>query len=81
VLLALALSDKATVEDAADGSHISDVEAAHDRVPLLSTVGGVMLGVGVVGAAACVTWIVLSGDERPVEVRAGIGHLSVRGSF
>jgi tetratricopeptide (TPR) repeat protein len=81
VLFAIALIDKSTVESVADGGRFSDIESAHDRVPLLSTLGGVMLGVGLAGAAAATTWIVVSGDDHQVEAQVGLGHLSVRGTF
>jgi len=53
-LLILGLNDKARVEDAPAGVRLSEIEAAHDRVPWL-TGGGIALtalGVGGLGAAA-----------------------------
>ncbi len=81
VLLTVALMDKGAVEQPNDGVRLSDIESAHDRVPLLSTLGGVMLGVGLAGAGAAVTWMLLSGPSAEVETQLGVGHVSIRGRF
>lgn len=56
VLLGVAQGDVGSVENASDGTRWSEVSDAHDRAPTLSTAGGIMLGVGVAGAAAGLLW-------------------------
>ncbi len=57
VLLGVAISDKSDIEDTRKGSRSwSDVEGAYDRVPVLSTIGAIMIGVGAAGVAAGLTW-------------------------
>lgn len=77
VLLGLALSDKGKVESAQDGTAFADFESAHDRVPTFSTVGGVLLGVGIAGVAASVVWILID-DEAESEPGMAL-HLGPRG--
>jgi tetratricopeptide (TPR) repeat protein len=83
VLLGLALSDKSTVENAEDGTRLDAIEAAHDRVPTFSTVGGILLGAGVAGLAASITWIVIdAGNETRggnVALRVGPGVVQLEG--
>lgn len=81
VLLTVALLDKGSVERPEDGVRLGEIESAHDRVPLLSTVGGVMLGVGLAGAGAAMTWMLLTGPSAEVETQVGVGHVSIRGRF
>ncbi len=64
VLLALAQADIATVENVSDGGRWSDIEAAYDRAPVLSTVGAILLGVGVAGAALGVVLLVTGDGEQ-----------------
>jgi Tetratricopeptide repeat/PEGA domain len=57
VLLGVALSDKSDIENTPQGSRSwSDVEGTYDRVPVLSTIGGIMIGVGAAGVAAGLAW-------------------------
>lgn len=63
VLIGVALSDKSTVEDAADGTKLAEIQSAHDRVPTFSAIGSVFLGLGAAGVAATVAWIVTGGQE------------------
>jgi hypothetical protein len=57
ILLGVALSDKADIEDTPKGTKSwSEVESAYDRVPVLSTIGAIMVGVGAAGVAAGLTW-------------------------
>jgi tetratricopeptide (TPR) repeat protein len=82
VFLGLALSDKSKVENAKDGADADEIKSAHDRVPVFSTLGIAMIGVGVAGAAAAVTWMVMDGrEEREVTVGIGPGSVKVRGVF
>lgn len=85
VLTALAISDKSTVENASDGTRLAEIESAHDRVPTLSAIGGVLLGVGAAGVAASVVWIVTGnrGDTSAdaVSLRIGPGSVALRGAW
>jgi hypothetical protein len=57
VLLGVALSDKSDIENTPKGSRSwSDVEGAYDRVPVLSTIGAIMISVGAAGVAAGLAW-------------------------
>ena len=56
VMLAMGEADRATVRNAKAPTMWSDVKGAYDRAPTLFAVGGVMLGVGLAGAAAGVSW-------------------------
>lgn len=81
VMFAVALMDKATVENAPAGSRLDEVEGAHGRVPLLSTLGVVTAGVGILTLGSALTWLALRPAEAPVEVRAGLHGISVAGAF
>jgi tetratricopeptide (TPR) repeat protein len=83
VLLTVALLDKSAVESPSDGVGLDEIDSARDRVPLFSTLGGVFLGVGLVGAGVATTWIVLSGSgsEGALEAHVGLGRVSLRGTF
>jgi hypothetical protein len=56
VLLALALSDVSSVENARNGSNWATVKSANDSAPTLSAVGIVMIGAGAAGVAAGLAW-------------------------
>jgi hypothetical protein len=78
VLLGLALSDKSTVEHA-NGKTLAEIESAHDRVPVLSSVGAVMLGVGLAGAGATLGWLLLGDrDESRPSTTLWLGPASVQ---
>lgn len=81
VLLTVAMLDKSAVESPSDAVRLNEIESAHDRVPLFSTLGGVFLGAGLVGVGLATTWILLSDDEAAVEAQVGLGRVSLRGSF
>jgi len=83
VLLYLAGQDIETVES---GTRWDEVEDAHGRVPLLSTAGAIMLGVGGAALLAGLTWAVVgdgsSEEQAPaVRVAATPGGILVGGSF
>jgi tetratricopeptide (TPR) repeat protein len=81
VFLGIALASKSKVENA-DGESLKELEPAHDRVPLFSTIGGVMIGVGVAGVGATLAWMLMSGkEEQAVSLRVGPGGAAVRGVF
>ncbi len=84
VLLGLALSDKAKVEDASKGTQWSSVKSASNRVPTLSTVGIVMLGVGAAGIAAGLAWKLIPAQSRrdqSASLRVQPGGLELAGTF
>jgi hypothetical protein len=72
VLLALAMGDVSTVEDAKKGTPFSELEPAYDGAPIKSGVGFAMLGVGAAGVAVGLIWALGSGgEEAPVQVALG----------
>lgn len=83
-MFALGMNDKAKVENAESSVRLSEIEAAHDRVPWLTGVG---LSLGAVGLAGIGTAAILLLTEReprpdaPVTFDAGPTHLSVTGRF
>jgi tetratricopeptide (TPR) repeat protein len=64
VLLAITSSDLAKVDDAPRATEWSSVQSAYDRTPILSAAGYVLLGAGVLGAAAGLTWEFWPEHER-----------------
>lgn len=64
IVLALALGDVASVEDAKKGSAWADVKDESERAPTLSAIGWSLLGAGVVGAGVGLWWMLGDGDER-----------------
>lgn|GEM_PF-5825919 len=83
-MFAFGMSDKATVENAESSVRLSEIEAAHHRVPWLTGVG---LSLGAVGLAGIGTAAILLLTERdahadaPVTFDAGPTHVSLRGRF
>jgi hypothetical protein len=83
-MFAFGMSDKAAVESAESSVRLTDIEAAHDRVPWLTGVG---LSLGAVGLAGIGTAAILLLTERgphadaPVTFDAGPTHVSLRGRF
>ncbi|HTU58871.1 MAG TPA: hypothetical protein VMF89_10570, partial [Polyangiales bacterium] len=83
-MFAFGMSDKATVENAGSSVRLSEIEAAHDRVPWLTGVG---LSLGAVGLAGIGTAAILLLTQRephadaPVSFDAGPTHVSLTGRF
>jgi hypothetical protein len=83
-LFGFGMSDKATVENAKSPVHLSDIEAAHDRVPWLTGVG---LSLGIAGLAGMGAAAVLLLTQREPHrdlawsLDAGPTNLSLRGRF
>jgi hypothetical protein len=77
VLLGVALSDVHTVENAKPTTDWSSVEGKYDRSPALSVIGITMIGAGVVGLAAGLTWHFLEARE-PEEIALEASPLGVR---
>lgn len=79
VLLGMALHEKATVEDAPDGVELSEISAAHDRVPWMSAAG---IGLGAAGLACLTVAVValsLDDDEQAASAqRSSVTRLRVR---
>lgn len=75
VLVILALGDVSSVEDAPLHSRWGDYESAANRAPVLSTVGFVLGGIGLVALGGGLLWALGSGgtDEGGERVRASIG--------
>jgi tetratricopeptide (TPR) repeat protein len=80
VLLGLAASDKAAVENAERPSEWADFEARADRVPVLSAAGAIALGVGVALAAVGLVWALGDDGEDPAVTVTPTG-VAVRGSL
>ncbi len=82
VMLGLALSDRSSVEGAADGAAWSDVSGAYDRATPLSAVGLAAIGVGLAGAAIGVVLLLGQGsDGTETAVALSPTGLAIRGSF
>lgn len=86
ILLGLAVADVQAVESAAMLSRWADVEGAYERSEPLSIAAFVLLGAGVVGAAAGVGWVLASSGGAPperasVQLRLGFASLAVEGRF
>ena len=83
-LFALGMSDKATVENAKSPVRLSEIEAAHDRVPWLTGVG---LSLGIAGLAGVGAAAVLLLTQREPNqdlawsLDAGPTNLSLTGRF
>ncbi len=81
-LVAWALADKASVEDAALDAEWSDVEGAADRVTLVSGFGFGALGLGLVGMIGALVFT--GGDDAETErahIDVGPSGVSISGSF
>lgn len=79
VLLVLGLQDVDTVENAELGTRWDDIRDAKERAPVLTGVGAVMLGVGLVGASIC-TFVLLDGEtQSEASVSVVPGGLVVHG--
>lgn len=86
VFLALGLSDKSAVENAADGSTFASIQDEYDRASTRITVGTVLLGVGAAATATGVVLALRSGpdedaDTSALDLRVGPNGLLLRGSF
>ena len=85
VLLLVALSDVATVESPeGDMPRWEDSADAYGRAPVLSTVGGIALGVGAAAAITGVVWgLTASGPEGDdvATIAIGPGQIALRGTF
>jgi hypothetical protein len=82
VLLALAMGDVSTVEDAKKGTPFSELEPAYDGAPIKSGVGFAMLGVGAAGVTVGLIWALGSSDERaPIRVELGLDRVVLGGDF
>jgi PEGA domain-containing protein len=85
VLLGVALSDKSDIEDTPKGSRSwSEVESAYDRVPVMSTIGSILIGVGAAGVAAGLAWKFWpdeSGEQASAALRPLPGGLKLDVTF
>lgn len=84
VLIVLAYRDIEQVEEAEPATRWSAVEPAYDRAPILSTVGFVLSGVGIAGAAGGILWAALADEELEepaIEVGLDPGGVRLRGRF
>lgn len=88
ILFGVGLADAATVEGARSGTVWSTLEGAYTRAPILEGVGAASLGLGIGLAAVGGILLGLEGATGPeasrrdhVEVQAGVGSVSLRGSF
>ncbi len=77
VLLVLTQLDMDTV---ASGTRWTDIQGAHDRVPVFSVTGWTLLGVGVAAVAGGLIWAAVGGSSD-TEVAIGPGSVHVRGRF
>jgi len=84
VLVAMAQSDIAKVEDAKDGTEWSELQSAYDGAPLKSGIGITMIGLGLAGVGAGVFLLMTgsdSDDHDSTQVAVGLGSASITGRF
>ncbi|HKP61143.1 MAG TPA: hypothetical protein VJV78_30640 [Polyangiales bacterium] len=82
VLLAVAIADKSKIENAPpDEQYWTEVESAYDRVPVYSTAGAIMLGVGAAGVAAGLAWKFWPDDDERASLRVVPNGLQLRAAF
>jgi len=81
VLLGAGLSDVGAVEDAPLDASWADYESRYDRAPALTTLGFVLLGTGIAGAAVGVVLLTMGGSDESAAVSLGPGTLELRGTF
>ena len=82
IMVAVGVDDLNTVENASDGTSWSAVEPSYGRAPILTAVGFVVLGVGVVGTAVGAALLSVHGEGGTwLEVSAGPGSVRLRGRF
>jgi tetratricopeptide (TPR) repeat protein len=84
VLLLVSAGDIQAVEEPGPSPMWSDVESQYDRAPVLSTIGGIALGVGAAALLTGLTWGLLTlggADDDATEVVIGPTGLGVRGRF
>lgn len=82
VMLALAMSDISTVENAADGTRWAEIRDAHDRAPTLSGLGIGLAAAGAAGVAVGAMWLGMN-DGNGAEIRLGLypGGVQVGGKL
>ncbi len=76
----LLVATQIDIDTVAAGDRWVDIQAAYDRVPILSGIGFAALGLGVAALAGGLVWAVV-GSGSSTEVAIGPGHASVRGRF
>lgn len=82
IAIVVAMNDKSKVENAPDAVALSDIQPAHDRVPVLSTLGFLTLGLGIAGAGTTVGWIVMGNQElQHAAISIGINSVRISGKF
>jgi hypothetical protein len=84
VFLGISLSDKADIEDTKAGSRSWDeVESAYNRVPVFSTAGSIMLGVGAAGVVAGLAWKFWpkNSEQETATLRVSPSGVAVRVGF
>lgn len=85
VLVAMAQSDIAEVEDLKDGATWSDdLQSGYDSAPLKSGIGIALIGLGAVGLGTGV-WLLMTNDDNEdhdsTQVAIGLGSVAVTGHF
>jgi len=83
VMLGVAASERASVDNAARGSSWAEHQPSHDLANTLTPAGGVVAGVGVLAVVAGVALLSVTGDDEAASVEVGptLGGLMLRGSF
>jgi hypothetical protein len=78
--VALLIVTQLDLDAVSSGTRWADVQAAYDRVPILSATGFSLLGAGAAAMAAGLIWAAL-GSGSSAEVAIGPGGVSVRGTL
>lgn len=82
--LVAGVMDRDSVEGAADGTTLAEIQAAADRAPVLINAGLVILGVGIAAASVGLVWLIVprtSEENATVAISPTVGGLVVTGDF
>lgn len=83
-MFAFGMSDKATVENASSSVRLSEIEAAHQRVPWLTGIGLSLGAVGLLGVGTAAFLLLTEREphaDEALTMAVGPGHIAMTGRF